>query len=417
MTYIYMFVCVVFSIFSHKYFKKWVNPITAFCLPWGFMVFFYNLKLVEYYDLSVETYFVILFSTVIFFITCLIGANCRSVKFVISRSACIQTDTDILERKMKSWIIILSTISLGVNVLRIIGLVGQYGWDFYNQLAKIYGEKLLGIYSNSAFEIPYSGFLIIVLVIFAGIYFSYWGFKKILFFPLFLLLIQPILGGTKQVLIEGAILICFSIFLALHRELKVNKPFFLLSILLILFMMFFVTGQRISYISEWNVQTYATSEFQIVIDKIPALYQIYTYFSSPVGVLNAYLNNPSYSFGGNTLLPLYNLLGHFDPALTGVRYQEFYDIPIHVNVGTMIREFIQDYHYLGASIFLTLFGLVSGNIYKRYLVKKDISSIYLNSISLMVIFMSFFVWMYRDANLWIAVFVGNWICHRIQKYP
>lgn len=181
--------------------------------------------------------------------------------------------------------------------------------------------------------------------------------------------------------------------------------------------MFFVTGQRISYISEWNVQTYATSEFQIVVDKIPALYQIYTYFSSPVGVLNAYLNNPSYSFGGNTLLPLYNLLGHFNPALTGVRYQEFYDIPIHVNVGTMIREFIQDYHYFGASIFLTLFGLVSGNVYKRYLVKKDISSIYLNSISLMVIFMSFFVWMYRDANLWIAVFVGNWICHRIQKYP
>lgn len=59
---------------------------------------------------------------------------------------------------MKFWIIVLSIASLVVNILRLVGLVGQYGWDFYNQLARIYGEKLLGIYSNSAFEIPYSGF-------------------------------------------------------------------------------------------------------------------------------------------------------------------------------------------------------------------------------------------------------------------
>lgn len=162
---------------------------------------------------------------------------------------------------------------------------------------------------------------------------------------------QPILGGTKQVIIEGAILIGFSIYLSLQRNIKINKPLFIVGMLLVGCMLFFVTDQRVSYINDWSVQTYATPEFQNIIDRIPALYQIYTYFSSPVGVLNLYLDNPNYSFGGNTLLPFYNLLGHFDPALTGVRYQEFYSIPIHVNVGSMIREFIQDYHYLGAGVF------------------------------------------------------------------
>lgn len=415
MAFVYLLICIAFSLFSHNYFKKWVNPITAFCLPWGLMLFCYNLKFVEYYNLDVETYLVVLIGTVVFFMSCLIGANLHPLTLVITKYGHNQVDMSIVEKKLKLWIIILSSAAVGVSILRLIGLVGQYGWDFYNQLAKIYGEKLLGIYSNSAFEIPYSGFLIVTAVTLAGIYFSNYGFKKILLIPLIVLLAQPILGGTKQVIIEGAILIAFSVLLSKHRNFKINKLFLIMSTLLIVSMIFFVTSQRINYISEWSVQTYATPGFQAVIDEVPALYQIYTYFSSPVGVLNAYLMNPNYSFGGNTLLPLYNLLGHFDPDLAGVRFQEFYSIPIHVNVGTMFREFIQDYHYIGAASFLAVYGGISGNLYRRYLVLEDMSSIFLNSMFLMATFMSFFTWMFRDANLLIALFVGNWICSRIQR--
>lgn len=415
MAFVYLLICIAFSLFSHNYFKKWVNPITAFCLPWGLMLFCYDLKLVEYYDLDVETYLVVLIGTVVFFMSCLIGANLHPLTLVITKYGHNQVDMSIVEKKLKLWIIILSSAAVGVSILRLIGLVGQYGWDFYNQLARIYGEKLLGIYSNSAFEIPYSGFLIVTAVTLAGIYFSNYGFKKILLIPLIVLLAQPILGGTKQVIIEGAILIAFSVLLSKHRNFKINKLFLIMSTLLIVSMIFFVTSQRINYISEWSVQTYATPGFQAVIDEVPALYQIYTYFSSPVGVLNAYLMNPNYSFGGNTLLPLYNLLGHFDPDLAGVRFQEFYSIPIQVNVGTMFREFIQDYHYIGAASFLAVYGGISGNLYRRYLVLEDMSSIFLNSMFLMATFMSFFMWMFRDANLLIALFVGNWICSRIQR--
>lgn len=415
MAFVYLLICIAFSLFSHNYFKKWVNPITAFCLPWGLMLFCYNLKFVEYYNLDVETYLVVLIGTVVFFMSCLIGANLHPLTLVITKYGHNQVDMSIVEKKLKLWIIILSSAAVGVSILRLIGLVGQYGWDFYNQLAKIYGEKLLGIYFNSAFEIPYSGFLIVTAVTLAGIYFSNYGFKKILLIPLIVLLAQPILGGTKQVIIEGAILIAFSVLLSKHRNFKINKLFLIMSTLLIVSMIFFVTSQRINYISEWSVQTYATPGFQAVIDEVPALYQIYTYFSSPVGVLNAYLMNPNYSFGGNTLLPLYNLLGHFDPDLAGVRFQEFYSIPIHVNVGTMFREFIQDYHYIGAASFLAVYGGISGNLYRRYLVLEDMSSIFLNSMFLMATFMSFFTWMFRDANLLIALFVGNWICSRIQR--
>lgn len=415
MAFVYLLICIAFSLFSHNYFKKWVNPITAFCLPWGLMLFCYNLKFVEYYNLDVETYLVVLIGTVVFFMSCLIGANLHPLTLVITKYGHNQVDMSIVEKKLKLWIIILSSAAVGVSILRLIGLVGQYGWDFYNQLAKIYGEKLLGIYSNSAFEIPYSGFLIVTAVTLAGIYFSNYGFKKILLIPLIVLLAQPILGGTKQVIIEGAILIAFSVLLSKHRNFKINKLFLIMSTLLVVSMIFFVTSQRINYISEWSVQTYATPGFQAVIDEVPALYQIYTYFSSPVGVLNAYLMNPNYSFGGNTLLPLYNLLGHFDPDLAGVRFQEFYSIPIHVNVGTMFREFIQDYHYIGAASFLAVYGGISGNLYRRYLVLEDMSSIFLNSMFLMATFMSFFMWMFRDANLLIALLVGNWICSRIQR--
>lgn len=415
MAYIYLLICIVFSLFSHAYFKKWVNPIIAFCLPWGLMVFCYDLKLVEYYDLDVKTYLVVIIGTAIFFISCLIGADFHPIRLVIIKAKRNQLeDMFKLEKKLRLWMLLLSTTALGVSALRLVGLVRQYGLDFYNQLARIYGEKLLGIYSNSAFEIPYSGFLIITAITLAGIYFSNYGFKKFLLLPLFVLLVQPILGGTKQVIIEGTVLIIFSVLLSKKQNFKINKPFLLLCTLLILLMFFFVTSQRISYISEWSVKTYAAPGFQVIIDEVPVLYQVYTYFSSPVGVLNAYLLNPDYSFGGNTLLPLYNLLGHFDPTLTGVRFQTFYNIPIHVNVGTMFRELIQDYHFIGAAVFLASYGLVSGNIYRSYLLRGSISSIFLNSLFLMVTFMSFFTWMYRDANLLITLFIGSWICNRIQ---
>lgn len=184
MTYIYLLICIVFSSFSHTYFKKWVNPITAFCLPWGLMVFCYNLKLVEYYDLDVETYLVVIVGTAIFSISCLTGANFHPIRLVITKTRHNQIDDMfILGKKLKSWILLLSMTALGVSALRLVGLLRQYGFDFYNQLSRIYGEKLLGIYSNSTFEIPYSGFLIITAIVLAGIYFSNYGFKKFLLLP------------------------------------------------------------------------------------------------------------------------------------------------------------------------------------------------------------------------------------------
>lgn len=98
MAFVYLLICIAFSLFSHNYFKKWVNPITAFCLPWGLMLFCYDLKLVEYYDLDVETYLVVLIGTLVFFMSCLIGANLHPLTLVVTKYGHNQVDMSIVEK-------------------------------------------------------------------------------------------------------------------------------------------------------------------------------------------------------------------------------------------------------------------------------------------------------------------------------
>lgn len=139
------------------------------------------------------------------------------------------------------------------------------------------------------------------------------------------------------------------------------------------------------------------------------IYKLLEYITSPLGTLNAFLANPSFSFGGNTFMTIYNLLNKIGYDIEVLMYQENFYVPMRVNVGTMIREIIEDFMFPGAILVLILTGYIFS---KSYLVFKQTYS-YFSGLWVAVFFQlisfSFFDWRMRSSAEWIILFFGSLI--------
>ena len=97
------------------------------------------------------------------------------------------------------------------------------------------------------------------------------------------------------------------------------------------------------------------------------------------------------------------------------QYQEYFVTPVTCNVGTWVREIIEDFTLFGAVIFVPIFGFLSSFFYASTKEKKKIADKIVWSAFAMVIILSFFDWKFRASNIWIAVFFGYIIGSYIDK--
>jgi oligosaccharide repeat unit polymerase len=87
-------------------------------------------------------------------------------------------------------------------------------------------------------------------------------------------------------------------------------------------------------------------------------------------------------------------------------YQEFFSTPMECNVGTWVREIIEDFTLFGAVFFIPFFGVLSSFVYSCALSHKTLTMKIIWSIFAMVLALSFFDWRFRSASMWIAVIFG-----------
>lgn len=423
---IFCVLCIALITFSlMAYDKKKINPITLLIVPWLAMVIGYNMKFVLYYDLNVNTYIVVIIALGLFSFGTVLGANlhCVEIRFKYKE---IIVNIEQYKKIFKKYIIFFSVVGSIPSVLALGNIVNRFGLTFYNQIATIYAQRINGQYIVE--RIPYVGSLLYIAIILAGIYVAKYGLTILVLLPIAGAIIQTFSYGTRQGLLEVILLFIIPVisskFIKLQRKDKINqqkkkgKFGYVLLVISIVCFFIFVTNQRSSYVnsSVYSGSKYLSERFRAIVAKHPSLFQLYTYFTSPIGVLNEYLKKPTYSFGANTLFPFYNLFNKFGINIEVQRYQDFYNIPIHVNVGTVLRELIQDYTIVPAMVIVFILGISVGLSYVKYTDNQNIKNTFRYSMLTMLILLSVFMWFLRDANLIIALVVGLIVSERLDSY-
>lgn len=392
--------------YSKGIFKEKVNPISIYSTIWVMMLVTYELKLVEYYNLTFMTWCVIISFQLAYSIGCVLGqAKHKTDRYSTDENPKTNIVKDIknkkIEDRLKLVILVLAAISALGIIPNLLVLINRYG-NIFQATNIIYDDRLTG---NQDFElIPYMGTLIHMSVILSGIYINRYGVKLFLTIPIVLMSMNILPSGGRSDFVVGFLFIAFTL---IYGK-KVNftkKQKISLTILLSSFVGLFgeITSNRSTWIS---VNSYMSQLMVKLVDFNPAIYKMYIYFSSPVGVLNAYLKDPVYNFGINSFGVFFSVLNKFGANLNYQRYQDVYNIPITTNVGTYIRELMQDFTLIGGIIVIILFGYIFGRFYSKLKREKSFVSEIFVCLFSTIIFLSFFMWFYRETVFWISTFIG-----------
>lgn len=409
MYFLYLIMSVAELIVAGRIYRRIVNPVSLYVVPWLLSVSLYELKLIKYLDLSLATWFVIILFQSIFFACCFVfKSNGKEKSWGYCRS---------LDKTSMFWsIIVLSLFSSYAIIPNFVIFLKFYGISFLSKMNEIYQNRIDG--TGPYNTIPYLGSFVYFCVVLTGIYFKKFNFRLPLLLPLALALIDSIQGGGRFGLILTFLLFIIPYICVKNdeknavRKRNLKKSLIrivpLVSVLLVAFLI--VTKVRSSWIEE---NEYMSDTMKALVRFSPSIYKIYEYFSSPVGVLNVYLENPKFSFGTHSLSFFISILNKLGCNLPYNRYQEFYYIPIYTNVGSYIREIVQDYSFF-APFLLFGFTVLFSKAYALLQKNSPFGEI-LFSIMGVSVFMSFFMCYYRETVFWIML-IEIPIFHYIYRF-
>ena len=396
------------------------------------MVIFYEFKWIQYYDLTLKTHIVLVSSFLLYSVGALAGyefGSCRSLKIKLNNIGCRKYVSEYIYKKRIRRVILVTTVIGGIStILAILSIIGRYGFSFYKKITSVYSDRLLGVFS--ADSISYIGSMLFIAVILAGIYFTKYGFHPVMIPLLIIVGLKPFASGARQSLVQCIVMLAMP-FVLCWKEMKDRrnvkktkksrksrkKTIILIAVAVIALagILVFISNQRSAYVVNGSFHNYASPGFERVVERVPGVYQLYSYFVSPLGVLNEFLKAPDFNFGANSLFPFYNILNKFGLGIPVQRYQKFYTIPISINVGSAVRELIEDYSIFGFAV-IALCGFVVGRSFKKFIQKGTVRSLFTTCFLFFLTCMSWYMWFLRDANLILALVIGCFCCDHIDKY-
>lgn len=410
---IFIFLNMLYMIISFKMYKKYLNPISLYSIVWTSVLFLYELKLVYYYDLTTYTWFIVIIFQFVYNIGCIIGKTLIVNKGTTSAHLNI---TPNMEKNLMRAIIILTTIaSIGIISNVIIG-IKQYGFNLLKFTNQLYAARLSGDIDSG---IPYLSSFIYPALILEGFYISKFKFKKILIVPVMLLMFNAMKSGGRLDIIQGLFFVIVPIYLNKVKKdrkkytkvTKKNKFWTAITIAVFVVIFVMITVNRSSWIT---INSYMSPLMIKMVEIEPAIYKTYVYLTTPIGVLNEFLKDPTFNFGGHTFLTVYNFLNKFGFEITTAQYQHFYQVPITSNVGSYIRELIEDFGVPLAIMVTFLTGTIYSYSYRKYSSRHSyLSLIWTTAYSFIVIF-SFFTWQFRMSTTWILLIVGTVVAYNLD---
>ena len=396
---------------AKRQFKKAFNPVTLYAIVWEVAIMLHESGLIRYYPLTMLCWAMIFIFELVFFLGCVLGH--RTIFLGITNETKTIADPDLEKKYLIKWIVITLIIS-GIGIVgSLLKAIQLYGTNLLAQTTNIYANR---VYNNEDLEfIPYIGSFIYIEMALAGIYLKKYGFNILLVWGFVLTFFSALTSGGRAGIVFNAI-IFISAYLLSNTDRKIKhisgkqKILFAIIIVALVLMINIITNQRVAGIS----LTFATERFIGIFGNNVAVYKIISYIANPIGTLNEYLKVRTFSFGQNTFLPIYNILARFENINRVNQYQEDFFTPMRCNVGTWIRELIEDFTIPGAIFFALVFAFAVGYQYREAQYKNTNSHIVVSSALIMIMTLSFFDWKFRTSGLWIAIFLGYFIGRNID---
>lgn len=360
--------------FVGKYiFKRSFNPITLYLLSWAFIIYMYNLKFLGYSRVTDFTWGIILIAFFSFLFGVIIVYLGRSV--YNNNSETINSSHKKLgnwslekELKLKKIIVVTAIIGLIVSLQHWYVLIKEFGsiqMVFLNA-GNIYAMRVGGEHLG---KIPYLNLLSYVSVFLSALYSAYRNkFTYLVVFPMVAVILSDAASLARAGVFFAFVLFGIT-FLTARYFLKVNssslkynnnKNIIITTILIIVIAVGSVSLIRLirnplGDFKSTSIELKELSKSGILSSSV------YLYFSSPLPVLSAYLDNRSEEaiWGENTLYPVYNVLNKFGSNIELKPYPKGYFVPMWVNSATFIRELDVDFGPIGIFVIPFLIGFLS----------------------------------------------------------
>jgi oligosaccharide repeat unit polymerase len=347
------------------------------------MISFYHLKLINYDDLSSETWFVIISAHLSLFL----GSITYFTAFDAFKSNTSDNSSMNLPVIFNNGGKILFWLSL------IFGLIGLFSaihtWfvllKIYNSVFEILGHlgKVYQMRVDGEIKgvIPYLSIFIYASILFSALYSAIKKKVKIIsFLPLIALIIKnTALAGRANILL-GFLEYVFTFIFALYfistlsKTTPKEKRGLLLQVFFII-LLFTLTIVGIKNL-RGSVENFAgeTRAMQKLQDSPFISPSIYLYLSGHIGVLNKYLekSNEQVRIGENTFQFVYNFLSLFDLAERPNGYQKGYQIPVWINTGTFLRELIADFGFPATLLLIFSLGFFISFFWNQFYLKFNL---------------------------------------------
>lgn len=384
---------------------RWINHVTIYGVVWGTQIILFQLRFINYPDLSVETSAFIFGAWLVFVVAALTFRRFYAAKELNNRAIFP------LDMGVTTIVLVLFTV---------IGALGTY--QHWTVLLKMFGSVKGAIvnanllYSFRRSEAGFPGMWpyvdsVSLAADFLGGYYAGQRRKPIVLgvLPFVVELANAIASFGRSRLIIGAILWGTAFFLPQAKSIGIDwkttrkRVLTLLSIVLIfVFGMEFVRTFR-GVNESFTGEKTSLSRLKGVGFVTPS---IYLYLSSDVAVLNRFLD---YEFagdgehtpvGGNTFAPFYRIFAKLGLTQTVLEYQKSYRVPASTNTASYLRELYADWGIGGAMFFVYLTGALTSYVYEQYQRRKSLILLALLAHLNVVVFFSFAV----QATRW-----GYWV--------
>ncbi len=404
--FITLIVSVVTILFSWKFFWKLFNHLSIYTFSWMLFIVLYQLKLMDFIDISVFTWEVIIstFLAYLFGIITIFLARDVFSKNNIPFSDSLIADNIFSDdgRTIRLYLIIFSLLGLLSAILHWMVLIHKFG-SITAVLIRANIIYRLRVQGEIKETVPYLLVFSYAGIFLAGIYTAY---KNKLTFVATLPLIAVILKDMASVgrggIFVGFLEFVISFFLFRHYIIarsksikqKLNKRNLVIAMIILLTL--FVASSTMIKIVRGNTESFKASTK--TLNKLKGgeviTPSIYLYFSSNIGVLSKYFfsggENPY--FGENTFLPVYDFLSKFHVIEHPNTYPKGYFIPMWTNSATYLRDLHADFGFWGLILVPYLLGILTTFYWFRFYEKhKFIDFVILVYLYLIISFSVFYM--------------------------
>lgn len=413
---------------SLKIFNKIFNPLSIYSFIWFFLLFFYELKLIRYPELSSHTLLVVLAGFVSFYLGILFYylSNFNYVQLIRNNFSAAPKPTLFYKKGyyIKLLIVITGLIGLAGAIQHWMVLLGEYGslTDIILSANVIYRERVQGDLEG---VIPYISTFSFVSLFFASVYSAHRGKISILILiPAIGIILKDLalVGRTSMLMM---MMIFFSVYIfyksiyglrnASNKRFNKKTLFGITIVIALLLVSASLVKVYRAGLEDYKASTRELRQFEEDLIFSPS---VYLYMSSHVGVLDKYFrkSDEEVNFGENTFMSFYRILHKFELVKEPQFYQKGYYIPMWTNTGTYLREIHADFGYAGIFLFPFLLGFLLVKLWysllKRYSFPKFLFLIYLN----LIVFYSFLLNVTRLGNWLISLIITLFLIVVTQKY-